>query len=73
MARVPVEAVCVVPKMNQVTHQFTFPILRCDSALQYIDTEAKYFVSVNMYSGYCQLVAEYEAHKRLALFTLDGK
>ena len=59
-------------KMNQVTHLFTFPIPRCDDAVQDIDTEAKYFISVHMDSGHWQVVAEYYASERLELSTPDG-
>ena len=45
-------------KMNQVTRPFAFPIPRCDDAVQDIDTEAMYFISVYMESGYWQVVAE---------------
>ena len=48
-------------------------MLRCDEAIQDIDTEAKYFIDVYMYSGYWKVVAEEEARERLALFAPDGK
>ena len=35
-------------KINQVTLPFTSPIPRCHDAVQKIDTEAKYFTSVDM-------------------------
>ena len=44
-------------KLNQVNHPFTLPINRCDDALQDIDTEAKYFIAVDMDSGYWKVVA----------------
>ena len=44
-------------KMNQITHPFTFSVSRCDDAVQYIETEAKYFIAVDMDSGYWQVVA----------------
>ena len=60
-------------KLNQVTFPFTFPIPFCDEAVQEIDTEAKYFISVDTDSGYWQVLSEEEARKRLALLTLDRK
>ena len=62
MAWVPVEGVCVLPKLNQVTCPFAFPIHRCDDAVQGIDIEAKYFIYVYMDSGYWKIVSEEEAH-----------
>ena len=52
-------------KLNQVTRSFTFPIPRCDAAVQYIDTEVKYVTAVDTDSGYWQVLAEEEARKRL--------
>ena len=60
-------------KVNHFTGSFTFPILLCDVAVQDIDTEAKYFIYVNMYSGYWQVVEEKEAREILAFFTSDIK
>ena len=60
-------------KLNQVTHPFAFPVPRCDDVVQEIYTGANYFIVVDMDSGYWQVVAEEEARKRLALFSLDGK
>ena len=73
MARVPVETACVLPKLNQVTRPFIFPIPRCDDSVQYIDIEANYFIAVDMDSGYWQVVAEEESCERLEFFTPDGK
>ena len=58
-------------KLKQFTHQFAFPIPLCDYAVQDIDTEAKYFIAVGMYSGYCQVVAEEDVREKLAFFTPD--
>ena len=38
-----------------------------------IDTEAKYFIAIDLDSGYWQVVAEKEAREKLAFFTPDGK
>ena len=45
-------------KLNQFTRPFTFTVPRCDDAVQYINTEANYFIAVDMYSGYWQVVTE---------------
>ena len=60
-------------KMNQVTSPFTFPIHRFDDAVQDIDRKERYFISMDMNSGYWQLVTEEEACKRLASFIPDRK
>ena len=44
----------------------------CDDVVHDIETEAKYFISVDMYSVYWQVVSEEEAQERLAFFTPDG-
>ena len=56
-------------KLNQVTRPFTVSIPLCDDALQDIDTEAKYFISVYMDSGHWQVVSEEEDCERLEFFT----
>ena len=48
-------------KLNQVTHPFTFPIPCCDYAVQYIYTESKYLIFVDMDIRYWRVVAEEEA------------
>ena len=58
-------------KLNQFNRPFTFPIPRCDDSVQDIDTEAKYFILVDMDNGYCKVVVEEEARERLAFFTPD--
>ena len=60
-------------RLNQVTKPFVFPIPRCDDAVEDIDTEARYFIAVDMDSGYWQVVAEKEARERLTFFTQDEK
>ena len=60
-------------KRNQFTGQFTFPIPCCDDTVKDINIESNYFIAVNMYSGYWQVVAEEEVRERLALLTPDGK
>ena len=39
-------------KIYQVTRPFNLPIPCCDDAVKDIDTGAKYFIDVDMYSGY---------------------
>ena len=58
-------------KLNQVTWPFTFPIPRCDDAVQDIDIEDKYFIAVDMDSGYWQVLAKEGARERLTFFALD--
>jgi hypothetical protein len=60
-------------RLNQVTRPFAFPMPRCDDAVKDIDTEAKYFIAIDLDSGYWQILAEKEARTRLAFFTPDGK
>ena len=60
-------------KLNQVTRLFTFPIPRCDDAIQDIDTEENYFIAVDIDSGYWQVLAEGEAWQTLSFFIPDGK
>lgn len=60
-------------RLNQVTRPFAFPIPRCNNAVEEIDTEARYFVAIDLNSGYWQVVAEPEARSRLAFFMPDGK
>ena len=60
-------------RLNQLTKPFAFPIPRCDDAVEDIDTEAKYFIVIDLDSGYWQVVAEKEAREKLDFFTPDGK
>ena len=55
------DCACPNKTMNPVTCAFAFPIRRCDDTVQDIDTEAKYFIALDMDSGYCKLVEEEEA------------
>ena len=48
-------------KLNQVTCPFALPIPHCGNSAQDIDTEANYFIDVDMDSDYWQLVSEEEA------------
>lgn len=60
-------------KLNQVACTFDFPINLYGNALQGVDTDAKYFIEINMDSGYWKVVAEEEARLKLELLNLDGK
>jgi hypothetical protein len=60
-------------RLNQVTRPFAFPMTRCDDAIEEIDTDACFFIAVDMDSGYWQVIAEKEARERLAFFTPLGK
>ena len=60
-------------RLNQVTRPFKYPIPRCNDAVKEIDTEAKFFIAIDLHSGYWQIVAEPEARAQLAFFTPDGK
>ena len=60
-------------KLNQVTRLFAFPVPLWDDAVQDIVTEANYFISVDMESGHCQVVVEYDSEEILPFFTPDGK
>ena len=52
MAVVIVEAMCVLPKTEPGQSPIHRPIPCCDDVVQYIDTEAKYVIAVDMDSGY---------------------
>ena len=50
-------------KLNQVTQPYAFPIPRCDDAVEDIDTEAKFFIAIDLDSGYWQVLAAKEARE----------
>ena len=52
-------------KLNQVTQTFAFPMPLCNDTVQDMDTEEKYFIAVEMDSGYWQLVVGEEARERI--------
>ena len=43
-------------KLNQAACPFAFPVPHCGGAVQYIDTESKYFIALDIDSGYFQVV-----------------
>ena len=60
-------------KLNQATCPFAFHIRHWNDMLQGINTEEKYFIAIDMGSGYWKVLADQEAQERLELFTPDGK
>ena len=46
------------PKINQAILLFILPVPLCYDVVQDIDTEAKYFIAVDVYSEYWQVVTE---------------
>ena len=52
-------------KLKEFTRPFAFPIPSCNDAVQDIDTGAKYFISIDMDSGYWEVVLEEEAREIL--------
>ena len=50
--RLTVEPVCFLPILNRFTCPFAFPIPCCDDTVQDTNTEEKYFIDVDIYSGY---------------------
>ena len=59
-------------KLNQVNLPFAFLINCCDDAVKDLYRVKKYFISVDIYSDYSQVVAEEEACEILAFFTPCG-
>ena len=59
-------------KLNQFAGPFYFHIPCCNNAVHAIYTKAKYFIAVDMDSGYWQLMAEEEACARLSFFDPAG-
>ena len=48
-------------KLNQVTRLFDLSIPRCDDAVKNIDIKSKYFIAVDIDSGYWKVVEEEKA------------
>ena len=59
-------------KLNAVTRPFTFPIIRCDDAVQDIGG-ARYYITMDLDSGYWQINTEKSSRPKLAFFTPEGK
>ena len=59
-------------KMNQVTRPFSFSIPCLYDKVKDINTEAKYFIDVDMYIGYWHVVVEEEAREIMSFFAPGG-
>ena len=59
-------------KLNAVTRPFTFPIIRCDDAVREIG-DSRYFITMDLDSGYWQVPCEEKSKAKLAFFTPTGK
>ena len=59
-------------KLNAVTRPFTFPIIRCDDAVREIG-DSKFFITMDLDSGYWQVACEERSRAKLAFFTPTGK
>ena len=60
-------------RLNQVTRPFTFPIRRCDDAVSDVGPRARYWISVDLDSGFWQILVEPASRPKLAFFTPIGK
>jgi len=59
-------------KINAVTRPFTVPIIRCDDAVKEIGN-AKFYITMDLDSGYWQICCEDSSKPKLAFFTPTGK
>jgi RNase H-like domain found in reverse transcriptase/Integrase zinc binding domain/Reverse transcriptase (RNA-dependent DNA polymerase) len=59
-------------KLNAITRPFAFPIIRCDDAVQAIG-DRKFYITMDLDSGYWQIEAEPASRSKLAFFTPNGK
>ena len=59
-------------KLNAVTRPYTFPIIRCDDAVKAIG-DRRYYITMDLDSGYWQIEAEASSRAKLAFFTPTGK
>ena len=48
-------------RMNQVTKPFAFLTPRCDDTVEEIDTKEKFFITIDLDSGYWQVVVDPES------------
>lgn len=58
--------------MNGVTRPFTFPITRCDKAVERVG-EAKYYITADLDVGYWQVKMNEQSKEKTAFFIPDGK
>jgi hypothetical protein len=59
-------------KLNQITRPFRFPFRRCDDAVLNIGN-GRYRISIDMDSGYWQVIVERRSRPKLAFFGPDEK
>ena len=59
-------------KINAITRPFTFPVIRCDDAVKEIGN-TKFFITMDLDSGYWQVPCEETSKAKLAFFTPTGK
>ena len=60
-------------RLNQVTRPFAYPIPRCDDAVEEIPSWAKYFIAIDLDSGYWQIQSCSASRHKLAFFVSHGK
>ena len=60
-------------RLNQVTRPFTFPIPRCDDAVQKINPRFTVFISFDLDCGYWQVALNKASRHKTAFFTPNGK
>ena len=58
--------------MNTVTRPFTFPIKRCDEAVERVG-DAKYYITADLDAGYWQVKMTPESKEKTAFFIPNGK
>ena len=59
-------------RLNEVTKPMQYPIPRCDDATEDIPNWATVFITMDMDSGYWQILATKQTREKLAFFTPDG-
>ena len=60
-------------RLNQVTRPYAFPMRRCDDAVADVGPKARFYISVDLDSGFWQVVVEKASRPKLAFFTPKGK
>jgi hypothetical protein len=59
-------------KLNAITRPFTFPVTRCDDAVEGIG-DAEFFLTMDYDAGYWQVSMDQPSKEKTAFFTPDGK
>ena len=59
-------------KLNSITRPYRFPIRRCDDAILSIGT-TKYFIKMDLETGYWQIPVHEKSKAKLAFFGVDEK